>query len=161
MRLQRVWAVVAATAVAGVLATGAAYAYWTGSGSGNAAVGSFTAQPLAVAATSAVVFDLYPGKTDSVSFVVSNPNPYPVALNGATVSGTPSSSSEAACPGAANLTIATGPFTLSGTVPAASGSTAGTLTASIPGLVTMKTSSDNSCQGRTFTIPISVTGMQQ
>jgi hypothetical protein len=161
MRLQRAGFVVAATAVAGVLATGAAYAYWSATGSGNAAVGSLTAQPLSVAAVSTVVSDLYPGKTDDVSFVVSNPNPYPVALNGATVSGAPTSSSEATCPGAANLTIATGPFVLTGTVPAASGSTPGTLTVSIPGLVTMKTSADNNCQGRTFSVPLTVTGMQQ
>jgi hypothetical protein len=161
MRLKRTGTVVAATAVAGVLVTGAAYAYWTATGTGNATVGSLSAQPLAVAAVSTVVSDLYPGKTDDVSFVVSNPNPYPVGLNGATVTGTPTSSSEAACPGATNLTIATGPFTLSGTVPAATGSSPGSLTVSIPALVTMKTSADNGCQGRTFSIPISVTGMQQ
>ena len=156
MRRYGTGTVVVAIAAVGVFSTGVAYAYWSATGNGNAAVGSLSAQPLSVAAVSTVVSDLYPGKTNDVSFVVSNPNPYPVALNGATSTGSPTSSNEAACPGASNLTIATGPFTLSGTVPAA-----GSLTVSIPALVTMKTSADNNCQGRTFSIPITVTGMQQ
>jgi hypothetical protein len=161
LRTRRVWTVVSVTAGLGVLASGAAYAYWSATGSGSAAVGSVTAQPLTVAASSTVVVDLYPGKTDTVSFAVNNPNPYPVSLSGASVNGAATSNNEALCPGATNLTVATGPFSLSGTVPAASGSTPGTLTVSIAGLVTMKTTADNNCQGRTFTVPLTVSGTQQ
>jgi hypothetical protein len=47
---------------------------------------------------------------------------------------------------------------LSLTVPAASGGTDGTLQTTLSGAVAMDNTSDNGCQGATFTIPVTLTG---
>jgi hypothetical protein len=152
---RRTLTVAAATVVAVVLVGGVSYAFWSATGSGNATVSAVTAQALTVGASSPVVADLYPGKpTESLAFVITNPNSYAVNVSSASF-GTATSSDAVNCP-IGNLAIASGPFALSVTVPAG-----GSANASIANAVQMKTTAGDGCQGKTFTIPITVTGTQQ
>ena len=160
----RGWAVGVATVVAGVLVTGVSYGYWTSTGSGSATLRSTSAIDIEVSSVAAPLADLYPGKTDDLSFRLTNSNPYPVEVRAVTAVSL-TSSDAAACP-VANLTLdpavvagagGVGGYQLSPPVTVPAGSTA---TATLPGLVTMNTSAGNGCQGKTFTVHLTLTGSQ-
>ena len=153
-------ALAATTVVAVALVSGVSYAFWSATGTGAATISSTTAQALTVTASSPVVADLYPGKPlQALTFVISNPNPYSVAVTSAAL-GTVTSSDATNCP-TSNLTWGSGPISLSVTVPAASGGTPGTATAAIPSFVQMKSTALDGCQGKTFTFPLTLSGTQQ
>lgn len=164
MRHARGWAVALATAVAAVLVTGVSYGYWTSTGSGSATISSTSAVDLGVSSAAAPLADLFPGKTDDLSFRLSNANPYPVEVTAlSAVSLT--SSDEAACP-ASNLTLdaavvagagGVGGYQLSAPIRVAAN---GTATGTLPGLVTMNASAGNGCQGKTFAVHLTFTGSQ-
>jgi hypothetical protein len=144
-----------------VVASGLVFAAWltTGSGSATAKAGSSEALSVldASASTSAT---LYPGVTGDVTLKVSNPNPFPVrvtsvALNGTNADIAPDASHSACSPTGVSFTNQTG---LTVDVPAKSGGTNGTATATLTGAASMSNASANGCQGATFTIPVTLSG---
>jgi hypothetical protein len=131
---------------------GAAYGYLTsaGHGSGSAVVSSF--QPLTVIAGSGPSQYLYPtgAATGDVTVVIRNPNPAPAhvsQLSLDTAQGT----------GGFSLAGCGLSFTAQGnggsgwTVPAASGSTPGSLRLDLTGSLSMAASAPNSCQSSAHT----------
>jgi hypothetical protein len=152
--------VAAATGVAIVLLGGVSYAWWTAGGSGNATVGSLTAQPLTIAASSPAVSDMYPGKAkQALTFTVTNPNAYTVVLNASPTIGAAVSSDATACAvNATNLTVTTGPYTMTGTLTVTAGAT---VSLSVASFVQLPGTAGDGCQGKTFTFPVSVSGQQQ
>jgi hypothetical protein len=132
------------------------YAAWTSAGNGSGVAKASTAQGLTTVAATASV-GLYPGATADLALKVSNPNPYPVTVTDVTGNGTiTADASHSTCgqdgthptgvtyTDQHNLTIA---------VPA-NGSTQ----VAVSNSVHMGNASDNSCQGATFTVPVSLTG---
>jgi hypothetical protein len=142
--------------VAGLVATGIGIAAWStsGSGTGYAKAASSSALTLgdASAATSA---DLYPGADGSVKIRVGNPNPYPVKVTSVAqqASSTITSSAGAACDNSTGVT-----FSAQSGLAIAIGASS-TETISVPGAVHMSNASDDSCQGATFSIPVTVTAV--
>jgi hypothetical protein len=144
-----------------LVAVGLVYAAWTTSGSGSAYGKAGSAQALttldASADTSAT---LYPGSTGDVTLKISNPNPYAVqvtgvSLNGTNASITPDAQHEGCTTTGVSFTDQSG---LTVAVPAKSGGTNGTATATLSGAVSMSNASLNACQGAVFTIPVTLTG---
>lgn len=161
-RRLRGWTVAAATVVAGVLVTGVSYAYWTATGSGSATVSSTSAISLGVASITAPLTDLYPGKTDALSFVVTNPNPYNVSVTKITALSV-ASSDTTNCP-MSNVTInsAYSPVPMGGYNLTATtvNSGNGTATFTLPSFITMNIGALDGCQGKVFTVTLTVTGLQ-
>jgi hypothetical protein len=133
------------------------YAAWTSSGNGSGFAKASTAQALSSVTVSAASAGLYPGATSDLTLKLSNPNPYPITITDVTGNGTISAdSSHATC--GQDATHPTGvtytdQHNLSISVPAN-----GTSQVAVTNSVHMSNSSDNSCQGATFTIPVSLNG---
>jgi hypothetical protein len=145
--------ILAALAVmAVIIGGGVAYAAWTAGGTGSGAAKAATAQPLVVTAGTTTA-DLYPGFTQGDVFLkVANPNPYAVNITSLTPGTITTSSGTCA---ASNITVA--PATgLSINVPA--GATAAAVT--VPNIVSMIAAAPDACQNVTFTITVSVAGVQ-
>jgi hypothetical protein len=135
------------------IAAGIAWAAWNvgGSGSGYAKAGSASALTLGDA-TGSTTADLYPGATGSVKVSITNPNSFPVRVTDVTGNGTITSDKGAACNAATGVAFANQTGL---TLDLAAGATS---TFTLGSAVTMSNSSDNSCQGAVFTIPVSVSG---
>lgn len=146
----------AAVTVMALVIASLGYAAWTSAGNGSGVAKASTAQALTTVTATASA-GLYPGATAALTLQVSNPNPYPVTVTDVTGNGTiTADTSHSTCgqdgthpTGVTyvdqhNLTIA---------VPAN-----GTTQVSVSGSVHMSNASDNSCQGATFTIPVSLNG---
>lgn len=144
---------IAAVAGAIVATAGIAIAAWTvtGSGSGYAKAASATAITLGDASASTTA-DLYPGATGTVKISITNPNSFPVRITTVTGNGAITSDKGVACNAATGVTF-TNQTGL--TLDLAGGATT---TFTLSGAVAMSNSSDNSCQGAIFTIPVSVSG---
>lgn len=142
-------------ATAGIVAAGGiAWAAWSANGSGSGRAQSVTAVSITVTAVSGTA-DLYPGFTDGdVYFTLTNSNPYPVRFT-AMSSGTVTSSDTTACP-SANVTIDASASGLA--LDVAANSTSATL--SIADVVNMAASAPDGCQGKSFTITLTLTGTQ-
>jgi hypothetical protein len=147
--------VVSAVMTGALVASGVAFAAWTASGGGAGRAAAVTAVDLTVNATTGAA-DLYPGTTQGDAFfTITNTNPYPVtftsmALGSAIVNTVPGDAT--ACP-PTNVT-ATGATGLSLTV--AGNTTSGTL--SIANVITMASTAPTGCQGKTFEIPLTLSG---
>ena len=130
------------------LGSGAAYAFYTssGSGSGTASIGTLKNVTL-VSATGTVTDKLIPGGKGDVTLTVNNTNAFPVTLVKADPNGTPSSS---AC-GTTGVTFA--PQDSLNDPIAANGPT----TVTLPNAASMSAASDPACQGATFSIPVTIT----
>lgn len=154
MRSYKKKAAIALATIALVTAGGLAWATWTSNGSGSGRGESLTAVTVTVTAVSGTA-DLYPGFSDGdVYFTLTNTNPYPVRFT-AMSSGTVTSSDTTACP-SANVTV---DATASGlTLDVAANSTSATL--SIADVVNMAAAAPDGCQGKTFTIALTLTGTQ-
>lgn len=157
------------TLVVGVFA-GTAYAYFavTGVGTGQASVGRL--QPVVVEhATATVTGLLFPGGTGTLELKVTNPNSFALQVVGVaqdgpvtvTGGGTGCTSDTGAWP---TLTLGTSGVAVATTSTVASGLdlvvTAGpsrTTTLTVANGATMKTTSNTTCQGATFHIPVVVT----
>jgi hypothetical protein len=149
-RVQRVSALSIVVA-GGFFGVHAASAYWTahGSGSGPAATGTMAVSVSAT--TGSPVTPLVPGGTGDVSLKVNNPNGFAVTLT--TVAG---NGAITAAGGTGTCTTTGVTFTaqtgLSQNIPANSSNVVVTL----PGAASMNSTSQNGCQGATFTIPVTI-----
>ena len=154
IRLSKKFFVVVAVVI-GLMATGAIYAAWNTSGSGNGYAKAGTASALTIGdASASTTADLYPGSTGSVKLKVTNPNPFAVRITTVAkqTGGTITSDKGAACNGSTGVT-----FT-DQTGLALDLAAGATNTFTLTGAVAMSNASDNSCQGALFTIPVDVTG---
>lgn len=135
-----------AVAVAGI-----GIAAWSTSGSGNAAAKAASASSLVLSDASAyATANLYPGATGSAVLRVQNPNSFAVTITTVTRTGAITSDKGATCDAASGVTF-TDQTGLSVSLAAST-----TATVTLSGAVQMSNSSDNSCQGAVFTIPVSV-----
>ena len=133
------------------LAGSVALAAWTATGNGNGYAQATTgANVTTVAATTTAT--LYPGATGNAYIKIANSNPYPVTVTALAANGAVTSDKGAACDGSTGVTY-TPPVAPSLVVPAGSVGTQFTLT----GAVAMNNTSDTTCQGAIFTIPVVVT----
>jgi hypothetical protein len=146
----------AAVAVMALAIVSLGYAAWTSAGNGSGVAKASTAQALTTVTATASA-GLYPGATAALTLQVSNPNPYPVTVTDVTGNGTiTADASHSTC--GQDSTHPTGvtytdQHNLSIAVPAN-----GTTEVSVSSSVHMTNASDNSCQGATFTIPVSLNG---
>jgi hypothetical protein len=147
-RLVAAVALVALLAVAGI-----AVAAWTITGSGTGYAKAASGSPLTLGdATAFTSADLYPGANGSVVLRVTNSNPFPVRITTVSGNGAITSNAGAACTAATGVTF-TDQTGLTHDVAANS-----TATVTLAGSVSMSNSSDNSCQGAVFSIPVTVSG---
>jgi len=134
---------------------GTAAAFWSATGSGDGQARSISAVVLTVTAATGAA-DLFPGFTGGdVFFTVNNANPYPVTFtsySGATIV----SADPANCPNANVSVAASGTVTPSLVVGANASGVAG----SIPDIVSMATTAPDGCQGKNFTVTLTLTGSQ-
>ena len=164
-------AVLAATTLAVGLFAGTAYAYFavTGSGTGKASVGHL--QPIEVEhATATVTSPLFPGGTGTLALTLTNPNPFTVTVVGVSQDGpvtvTTASGRGSGCTSDTgtwpSVTRGTSGVTVSASVatgldlPIALGPS-GASTVTVANGAAMATSSDTTCQGASFHIPVTVT----
>ncbi len=143
-----------------LLASTVAFAWWTASGTGSGYTQAETAAALTTVDVSASTSaQLHPGGTSDVILRISNSNSYAVTVTNINGSGAITS-------GNATCDNASGPYTGNGVsytdqsgswlVPAT-----GTLNVTLTGAAAMAnsaTTSNDSCQGKTFTIPVSLVG---
>jgi hypothetical protein len=153
-RRKRTLLIALIVAVLGVVAVGVGIGAWSITGSGNGSAKATTASAITLADASAFTSaDLYPGATGNLKLRATNPNPFPVRITAVSGNGTITSDKGAACDASTGVTLAN----QSGlTLDLAAGATA---TLTVPNAVSMSNSSDNSCQGAIFTVPVSVTAV--
>jgi len=142
-------------ALVAVVVAGVAIAAWSTSTSGNAYSKASTATALTLSDASASTSgDLYPGGTGDLKLKVANPNPFPVRITAVSLtSGGTITSNVGACNTAGHGVTFTNQSGL--TIDLAANAAATVVT--VAGSVHMASSSDNSCQGAIFTIPVDVT----
>ena len=144
--------VVAGGLVAGLLASGVAWAAWTASGTGNGYAKATTAQALTTSdASASTTAQLYPGGSGDVKVTINNPNPYAVDVT--SINGSGAITADAGHSGCTTTGVSFTNQTGTWNVAAASSSTV-TLT----GAASMSNASDNACQGAVFTIPVTLAG---
>ena len=144
---------VATIATGLILAAGIAFAAWTATGSGNGYAKAKTVSALTtVDVSTSTTAQLYRGGTGDVLVRVSNPNSFPVTVTGVSGSGTITSDKGAACNASTGVTFTD----TTGLSQAVAGGSTGDIT--LTGKAAMSSSSDNSCQGAIFTIPVTLTG---
>lgn len=143
-----------------VLSTGTGFAYWeaSGSGSGTAAAGS--AAPLTTVATTASATSLlYPGgPAADVRLTVSNPNSYPVTVTAVTANGAVTATGGIGTCVTTGVTLATPAAGLPFTVPEKVGGTNGSIAVTLTAGAQMSNTSENGCQGATFSLPVALAG---
>jgi len=153
-RSKRTIVVTALVLAVGVIAVGVGLGAWSISGTGNGAAKATTASSITLADASAYTSaDLYPGATGNLKLRATNPNPFPVRITAVSGNGTITSDKGAACDASTGVTLANQTGL---TLDLAAGATA---TLTVPNSVSMSNSSDNSCQGAVFTVPVSVTAV--
>ena len=159
----RVPTTLAATAAA-VVITSLVFAAWVSNGTGTATSKAGSSQALStVDASASTSATLYPGVNGDVTVRISNPNPFAIRVTSVSLNGSNSDiaadAGHASCsPTGVSFTDQTG---LTIDVPAKSGGTNGTATATLTGAASMSNSSADGCQGATFTIPVSRSGSSQ
>jgi hypothetical protein len=151
-RRRLIFAVLAA--VVAVVGVGIAIGAWSVSGSGTGYAKATTASAVTLSdASAATSADLYPGGSGAVKLKVTNPNSFPARITTVNGNGTITSDKGAACDAATGVTFTN----QSGlTLDLAAGATS---TFTLAGAVSMSNSSDNSCQGAVFSIPVTVTAV--
>ncbi len=153
----RIGAAALGVAVAAVVGSGA-YAYWsaTGGGTGGATAGpSATAISISPGTPDSA---LYPGGSASVTLVVDNPNSVTVHITNLlldTTQGTGGYAVDTAHKGCGVSSLTYTSQNNSGAgwdIPAAVGTTDGTLQISLPSAISMASNAPGSCQGAVFTV---------
>jgi hypothetical protein len=144
-------ALIVLTTLMALSLVGVATASWLANGTGAARAKATTAQALTTsqATTSAT---LYPGAVGDAVITINNPNPYPVRVTNVTANGPITSDNGADCDASTGVTFSDA-SALALDVPAA-----GNETFVLSGAVEMDNSSDNSCQGAIFNIPVELLG---
>ncbi|AGL14071.1 hypothetical protein [Actinoplanes sp. N902-109] len=144
--------------LAALLASGAAYGYWSSAGTGSGAARSGTAVALTLS-PGAPASQLYPGSSADVAVTIANPNTFPVRVERIYLDSTQGStgfsvdSAHSGCPvGALSFTTQTNGGT-GWTV-----ATAGSLDVHLTGALTMATTAANTCQGATFRVYLGTSG---
>jgi hypothetical protein len=138
----------------GVVAVGVGLGAWSLGGTGNGSAKASTASNITLADASAfTTADLYPGATGNLKLRATNPNSFPVRITAVSGNGTITSDKGAACDASTGVTFSNQTGL---TLDLAAGQTA---TLTVANAVSMSNSSDNSCQGATFTVPVSVTAV--
>ncbi|HEY6151893.1 MAG TPA: hypothetical protein VIW19_15360 [Gaiellaceae bacterium] len=138
----------------GVVAAGVGFGAWSLGGSGNASAKATTASSITLADASAfTTADLYPGATGNLKLRATNPNPFPVRITQVSGNGTITSDKGAACDASTGVTLANQTGL---TLDLAAGATA---TLTVANAVSMSNSSDTTCQGAIFTVPVSLTAV--
>lgn len=132
------------------LVGGSASAFWTVGGAGSGSAAGRTSQPVSVTITPGAT--LFPGASVSGQLAFTNPNPFAVLVTQVLPAAPTVSGGTAGCTAASSaVTFAT--LNGSWTVPAS-----GSLNpAAVSGAVSMGTSSDNGCQGATFSSTVTIT----
>ena len=140
-----------------LLAGSVAFAWWTAGGSGTGYAKAASASPLTTVDVSAsTAADLYPGGTGTLKIQIHNPNTYAVTVTDIAATGN-GTSGNPACD-AANTVSMVAPLTgLSISVPAGGNSTVQTYSNAVG--MNYGAAADNSCQGKTFSIPVTLTGV--
>ena len=162
MRLSKKLAAIAITAGVALTAT-AAFAAWNASGSGVGTVGAKSAVALDVA-DSAVTNALFPGGSADLKVVVGNTNPYPVQVTKIVGNGDITvDSGHSACLAdnvSFNLNGVSFTSAADGTLasPVNLAANSGSATITLVGSVHMIGDAANSCQGATFTVPVTASG---
>jgi hypothetical protein len=138
-----------------LVVAGIAISAWSTSTSGNAYSKATTASALVLSDASASTSgDLYPGGTGDLKLKVANPNSFPVRITAVSLtSGGTITSNVAGCNSGGTGVTLTNQSGL--TLDLAANAAASVLTVS--GAVHMSSSSDTTCQGAIFTIPVDVT----
>lgn len=132
-------------------ATGVGIAAWSTSGSGTGSAKAATASPITLGdASASASADLYPGGSGALKLSVTNPNSFPIQITAVALTGggTITSDKGAACNASHGVTLTT-QSGLALTVAAGA-----TSALSIAGAVSMSNTSDTSCQGALFSIPV-------
>jgi len=147
----------AATVLTGVLlAAGVAFAAWTATGTGQGYAKAGTAQALTTLdGSGSITNTLVPGGTGDFVIKISNPNAYPVSLAGATLTG-----SVAATGGIGTCTttgVTVSQSAIDGTLPHTIAAN-GTWTDVVSAGASMDNTSQNGCQGATFTQSVTLSG---
>jgi hypothetical protein len=142
--------------VGAMLAGSVALAAWVATGTGTGSAKAVNAEPLVVTNGTASA-DLYPGMANGDLFLtVQNTNDYPVRITSIQQAAGSVTSTDPACVGAATgVALDGGTLTLPSPQDVAANSTASFTVADV---VNMTNASDDSCQGETFTIPVTVSG---
>ena len=148
----------AAVTAALCLATGAAgaYAYWSTAGLGAGSATAGTMEPLtaeALVAGDLPATTLVPGGTADVALRAFNPNPFAVQVYA--ISGNGTATADAGHPQClttgVTFTPPAAPLSPSVSVPANS-----SVLITLPGAAAMSTASESSCQGATFSLPVTL-----
>jgi predicted ribosomally synthesized peptide with SipW-like signal peptide len=133
------------------LSGGAAFAYFTSSGSGSGTANAGTVSSVTVeAATGLVSNQLQPGTSGDLLITINNPNSTALKLVSVSQNGSVTVAGGSSCTGA----------TSGVTIPTQSGLTltipTGTATVVVPDGAAMSTSSASGCQGASFQVPVSI-----
>lgn len=155
MTPRNVLRVAALTVVVGVgtcLTGGTAYAFWSAAGTGSGAAAAGTMQPLTTSPATAASGLLYPGSTGDLRLTIANPNPFAVTVSSVVGNGPVTSDKGAACDASTGVAF-TDQTGLALVVPPGSSQSF-----TLAGSVTMDNSSDDSCQGAAFTVPVALAG---
>jgi hypothetical protein len=156
MRLKKKAFLVAAL-IAAILVAGVAFAAWTTGGTGHGSAQAKTALSLTTVAVPASTAGLVPGADAKVTVRVANDNDFPVRITGVaygTAAATTVSGALGSCPSGADAALAfTDQTGLALDVAAHAGATF-----DVDG-VHMGAASATGCQGATFTIPVTLTGV--
>jgi hypothetical protein len=146
--------IVGGTVVLALGVTGLVYAAWTANGTGNGYAKATTAQALTTVDVSAgTSATLYPGADGDVLIKIANPNPYPVRVT--EVSGNGAIAADSGHSGCTTTGVTFEDQAEQAIDVPAEGETQVTLADAAH----MSNASDNGCQGATFTIPVSLTGV--
>jgi hypothetical protein len=156
--MTRRWLLLTAPAILVVagLAAGAAYAYFTSSGTGigSASIGTMQAVTISSATVSPST-PLLPGGSGDVTLQVTNPNSVAVTLVSVVGTGGPVTA-DSGHPGCTTTGVTfTSQTGLSTNIPADS-----TTAIDLPGAASMSTASSALCQGAAFSIPVTITVQQ-
>lgn len=144
-----------AVLVGSVFAGSIALAAWVATGTGSGAAKAITATDLVVVNGTAVA-DLYPGFSNGdLELTVTNNNPYAVSVTSVQRTGAAITSDNATCDAnGSGVTMDAGAIAVG---PVAIGAGA-TVNIPVDDVMNMATTSDNACQGATFTVPVTVSG---
>jgi len=131
-------------------AAGLAFAAWTASGTGSGAAQATSAQAVTYS-NGTTTAQLYPTGSGDLVISVHNPNAYKIQITDVAGNGTITVDAGHSACNAASVTF-TDQHSLTKTVAAST-----TVDVTLTGAVSMSNAANDSCQGATFTVPVSVT----